>query len=191
MTAEAVEPSLQVGADRYWPPDPTPGQPEATARRFAVEVLGWSDPGVSGVPDSAANGPQQIWVDDRLGHSVDLLLVPIASGGWELLQIEEGGANVGYDPDGNDQLDLPFPAGTAEVVIEAHLDPGGPRAWRAAITESTAGVVLPGTADDPAVRLIVLYRDADGHTIGADTLGFGRLADPSTPATEPTPAPTR
>lgn len=192
VTAEAVAPAVQVGADRYWPPDPAPGDdPEATALRFATEVLGWSDLALSRIPGSPEQGPQLVTVHDRRGHSVELLLVPAPSGGWELLQIEEGGANVGYDPDGNDQLDLPFPAGTAEVVIEAHLDPGGPRAWRAAITESTAGVVLPGTADDPAVRLIVLYRDADGHTIGADTLGFGRLADPSTPATEPTPAPTR
>ena len=188
VTAEPVEPTVVVGADRYWPPDPTPGQPEETARRFAVEVLGWSDPGVSGAPDSAVNGPQLIMVDDRRGHSVELLLVPTAPGGWELLQINSGGANVGYDPEGNDQLDLPFPEGTAEVVIEAHLDPGGSQAWRATISESTAGVVLPETAGDPMVRLIVLYHDADGHTIGADTLTFGRLADPTTPPTEPTPS---
>ena len=67
------------------------------------------------------------------------------------------------------------------MVIEGYVEPGGPRAWRAAIADTTAGVILPGTAGDPSARLIVVYRDAGGRTIGAATVGFG---GPPTDVTE-------
>lgn len=188
VTAEPVDPTLVVGPDRYWPPEPIPGDAGASARRFVADVLGWEDPSVEPAPGPDPGGAWEVTVDDRRGHVLELTFFPIPSGGWELLRIDSSEIVGGQDPNGNEQLDLPFPVGTVELVIEGHLDPGGPRAWRAAIGESTAGVILPGTTDDPMKLLILLYRDADGHTIGAATVGGGRLRDPSTVTTEAVPS---
>ncbi|MEZ5410240.1 MAG: hypothetical protein R2761_19575 [Acidimicrobiales bacterium] len=183
-TAEAVEPTVQVGPDRYWPSDPTAGDdPETSARRFATEVLGWTGSEVVTAPGPDDGGAWEVTVDDRRGHSVELTFVPIP-GGWELLRIDSGIIDSSIAPDGNTQLDLPFPVGTTELVVEGHLDPGGRRAWRATIEAATAGVILPETTDDPMKLLILLYRDAEGRTIGAATVGGGRLRDPSTITTE-------
>lgn len=187
VTADAVEPTVQVGPDRYWPAEPTPGDdPEASARRFATEVLEWSEAEVVAAPGPDDGGAWEVTVDDRRGHSVELIFVSIP-GGWELLRIDSGNIVSSIAPDGNTQLDLPFPVGTTELVVEGHLDPGGRRAWRATIEASTVGVILPGTTDDPMKLLLLLYRDGEGRTIGAATTGGGRLRDPSTITTEASP----
>lgn len=182
VTAEPVEPTVAVGPERYWPAEPVAGDDaEATARRFTTEVLRWDDPSVVPAPGPDEGGAWEVAVGDDRGHTLELTFWPIPSGGWELLGIDSSGFAGSQTPDGNQLLDLPFPVGTTEVVIEGHVTPGGPRAWRAEIADATTGVILPGTAGDPTIRLIVLYRDAEGRTIGADTIGLG---GPSTDVTE-------
>ncbi len=182
VAAEPVQPTVAVGPDRYWPAEPVPGDDaEATARRFAADVLRWDDPSVAPASGPDDGGAWEVAVGDNRGHTLELTFWPIPSGGWELQRIDSSGYTGSQTRDGNQLFDLPFPVGTTEVVIEGHVSPGGPRAWRAEIADATAGVILPGTAGDPMIRLIVLYRDAEGRTIGADAIGLG---GPTTDVTE-------
>lgn len=172
LEAEAVESALRLGSAVIWPESPEPGGGPMVAQRFSAEVLGWVNALVT--LDTGAGGDGPVWATlaDGQGHELAVLLSPMGSDGWGILQVGEP-TGLGVAALGNASVTVGAVPNTTRVTIYVTDSQGAAHAWQADLTEIPATVVLPGIPPWDIVELLLVYQDADGSTLTATGGRFG------------------
>ena len=172
IQALPVEPTWRLGSWAIWPEPLEPAGGQAVAQRFTDEVLGWTSPLI--IVDSSAGIGAPAWVTlaDGQGHELKILVSPVDSDGWGILQI---GDPTGFDvaPLGHASITPAAVPGATQVTIHGADSQGTTYAWRADLTDDPATIVLPDFQARGVLTLLIVYQDADSYTITASGGQFG------------------
>jgi hypothetical protein len=161
---DRIEPVTQLGTNWIWPARPHAESPEDLARRFATEVLGWTQFEIS------TEGPTVLTEDGNrivLGTLTDdarrqtLFAVGTADKQGQVESI-----SVAAAPGHTTALNLPDGTGahSVDVLIRTR---NSMRAWHTELADSKKQIVLNMDANDVRTVLI-LFKDASGKVLTAN-----------------------
>jgi len=142
------------------------------ARRFAGEVLGWANALVTVDQGADGDGPAWVGLADGQGHELTILVSPMGSEGWGILQVGQP-TGLGVAPLGDASMAIDAIPSATQVTIYVTDSQGAAHAWQADLTETPATIVLPGVKPWDVLALLVVYQDADGYALTASGGQFG------------------